>query len=759
MKKLSKIVSVVLSLALCLGMASPAFAASFTELQGAINDTGNKSGTAITDEDGNETGRYGYAAQTDESGNVTGYGIEAWNGEGDVRNIQLNETVTRGDKEREIKLENAQNVTLDLNGQTIVDERPGANNKTISVKSGSTLTVDDRSDEKTGVIQGKGTAIFADGAGTEVKIEGGSVTGEKYSLYLGSKTHGTVSGENTTVKGTSIGVFAFGQNTEVKVEGGSVTGGEGIQVQAGAKVTISGEKTTITGNSVGVRAAWVGAEANIEGGSVTGQYGLYLQDGAHGAVSGENTTVKGTSIGVFAGGDQNEGKTEVNIEDGSVTGGKRGLQVQNGAKGTISGGLVSAENGGDGVCVRSYGEVPSQVTKTGGDISGNIVLFSDKAGNGTSEFTVGSVTYSLSAKPSEGEDGKQVITIVVKDTNGEPIGDTATTVTVAIGTKFMPEPDTANTDNPRFELANEMVGGSTANNGWGGYVDNTGYHPYTCCEKAKPVEDPAVAPTCTEPGKTAGTHCSVCGKTLSGGKTILATGHTEVTDAAVAPTCTETGLTEGKHCSICGEVITAQEVVPVADHTIVVDERVEPTTTSTGLTEGSHCSVCGEVLVAQKEIPMRTPTTPVFPVAPDDGTGADATPAEDTTTLEDQEVPLAGLMPVAQLLEELRQYAEIEDVELPEDFKWIDHEYAQAIYWGLQEELVADTEEEPFDPDEVVTVALLRDVLTNFVELYKGLENFVFTLEGEDDEIVMDLGERLTVFYGELEEALKATAA
>ena len=711
MKKLSKIISLMLSLALCLGMASPAFAASFTDLQNAINST---EGTVDDPE------YYGREEGSEEGG------IAAWTQDG-VRNVQLNDTVTRGDKEREIKLGNAQNVTLDLNSQKIVDERLGANNRTIYVGSGSTLTVDDRSEEKTGVIQGSGTAIYATDAGTEVKIKGGSVTSEKYGLYLGSKTHGTVSGENTTVKGSAIGVFAFGQNTEVNVEGGSVTGGEGIQVQAGAKVTISGEKTTITGNSVGVRAAWVGAEANIEGGSVTGQYGLYLQDGAHGAVSGENTTVKGTATGVFAGGDRNEGKTEVNIEDGSVTGGKRGLQVQNGAKGTISGGLVSAENGGDGVCVRSYGEVPSQVTKTGGDISGNIVLFSDKAGNGTSEFTVGSVTYSLSAKPSEEEEGKQVITIVVKDANGETIGDTATTVTVAIGTKFMPELDTANTDNPRFELTEDMLDKTAVTtNGFGGYVDSKGFHAYLCCEKAAPVEDSPVAPSCTEPGKTAGTHCSVCGKTLSGGETIPATGH------------------------IPGETRRENEVAAQIGVEGSYDEVV-------------YCSVCGDEMrrVHMTTDPLEPPETPDIPgvIVPDpdvpmaDGSGTD------TTTIEHQEVPLAGLMPLAQLLEELRQYEKIEDAELPEDFKWIDHEYAQAIYWGLQEELVVDTEEEPLDPDAVLTVGLMREVLTSFVELYKGLEEFVFTLEGEDDELVMDPGERLTVFYGELEAYLKAQEA
>ena len=56
-----------------------------------------------------------------------------------------------------------------------------------------------------------------------------------------------------------------------------------------------------------------------------------------------------------------------------------------------------------------------------------------------------------------------------------------------------------------------------------------------------------------------------------------------------------------------------------------------------------------------------------------------------------------------------------------------------------------------------MTVALLREVLENFVE-YKGADLTV-TVEGEDDMIVMDLGERLTVFYSELEAALADQAA
>ena len=78
--------------------------------------------------------------------------------------------------------------------------------------------------------------------------------------------------------------------------------------------------------------------------------------------------------------------------------------------------------------------------------------------------------------------------------------------------------------------------------------------------------------------------------------------HNLVTDPAVAPTCTSSGLTAGSHCSKCYLVITAQETIPATGHNIVSDAAVAPTCTSSGLTAGSHCSRCQLVITAQASI-------------------------------------------------------------------------------------------------------------------------------------------------------------
>ena len=123
----------------------------------------------------------------------------------------------------------------------------------------------------------------------------------------------------------------------------------------------------------------------------------------------------------------------------------------------------------------------------------------------------------------------------------------------------------------------------------------------------------ANAPTCTENGNIAYWTCSVCNKIFSdeaGEKeitladtVIAASGHAAVVDPAVPATCTENGKTEGSHCTVCNAVLVAQETIPAAGHKPVADAAVPATCTESGKTEGSHCSVCNEILVAQETIP------------------------------------------------------------------------------------------------------------------------------------------------------------
>ena len=109
--------------------------------------------------------------------------------------------------------------------------------------------------------------------------------------------------------------------------------------------------------------------------------------------------------------------------------------------------------------------------------------------------------------------------------------------------------------------------------------------------------------TCTEPGYTGDTYCTVCNEKVKEGKVIPATGHTEVIDPAVEPTCTEPGKTEGKHCSVCNAIIVAQTEIPATGHKKETVPGKAPTCTETGLTDGVRCSVCGVVLTPQTEIP------------------------------------------------------------------------------------------------------------------------------------------------------------
>ena len=98
-----------------------------------------------------------------------------------------------------------------------------------------------------------------------------------------------------------------------------------------------------------------------------------------------------------------------------------------------------------------------------------------------------------------------------------------------------------------------------------------------------------VAATCTEDGYTSYT-CERCGDTYK--EDGAAAAHTVAEDKGYGATCTEPGLTDGSHCSVCGEVLEAQTVIPADGHSYgkVV---TAPACTANGYTTYT-CNVCGD---------------------------------------------------------------------------------------------------------------------------------------------------------------------
>lgn len=178
--------------------------------------------------------------------------------------------------------------------------------------------------------------------------------------------------------------------------------------------------------------------------------------------------------------------------------------------------------------------------------------------------------------------------------------------------KVAPSTDTPLLSNPFTRENYTFNGWNTAADGSGtSYADGdnitltadtTLYAQWRCSHAVTEVRDAKDA-TCTAPGYTGDTYCTVCNEMVKKGEVIHAKGHTEVIDPAVEPTCTAPGKTAGAHCSVCNEILVAQEVIPAKGHTEVIDPAVAPTCTKTGLTEGKHCDVCKEVLVKQEVVP------------------------------------------------------------------------------------------------------------------------------------------------------------
>lgn len=119
-----------------------------------------------------------------------------------------------------------------------------------------------------------------------------------------------------------------------------------------------------------------------------------------------------------------------------------------------------------------------------------------------------------------------------------------------------------------------------------------------------PVASPAKEPTCTEPGNTAYWYCptcklyfsnAVCTKEIKLSETVIpALGHTIVLDPAVEPTCTEPGMTLGSHCDTCGHVFIAQDSIDPLGHDYGQWEIITDATCTADGEQSRICSRCEE---------------------------------------------------------------------------------------------------------------------------------------------------------------------
>ena len=711
MKK--RIFSRALALLMALSLLSTtAFAASFTDLQNAINGENEtiESPNYISD-----SGRYGYGNQGD-----TGYEIEAWTQDG-TRNVQLNGTVSHtNNTESPIQITD-KNVTLDLNGNTIrgAGKHPSYQGSAITV-TGEEASLTLKDSKNGGAISGDNASQTAEGVivdgGASFTMESGAITGFGGGHHGVNVKNGTFTMESGEITNNSRGgVTIDGANSSFTMNGGNISqnksnaNGGGVSVSNGATFTMNkGEITQNTANGTGGGVNADRATFNMTGGNITsnvagsggGIYGnsanISLKAGVGKEINISENTGKNNGGGIMA----TSGTLDIDgvIMERNIANGVGGAMFINGNGSAVNIGNTtmknnSANSGGSAMRLMHREFNISNATMVKENASSDFALSIGKAKvnlEGTTAISGSGILVgegsSLGMAESITMEGGTVYL-----NSGCPFSSNGFNLTLDEDNNLTITDSEGNAVNAildgtdkRFEAGKQ----DTEKNEWGGYDIEL-----TVPLRAVPGEDKPTNPTePTEP--------------------------TEPTD----PT----------------EPTEPTEPTDPTDPT----EPTEPTE-PTAPTE-----------------PAENPETPDGTTIPDAGIPLADDPA--VTTIADEEVPLAGLVTLAGLLEELRQYEGIGELELPEDFQWADHEYAQAIYWGLQEELVVDTEDDPLDPEELLTLGLMREVLTNFVELYKGLEDFAVELDGEDEAVVADYADmvsRLALFYEALEAALEAKAA
>ena len=212
------------------------------------------------------------------------------------------------------------------------------------------------------------------------------------------------------------------------------------------------------------------------------------------------------------------------------------------------------------------------------------VIAKDAATNGlftvdydAANLTLTNVSFNTQYSSHKDEAGK--VTLGYVDLNGVTAGSTVATLTFTVN-------DPTALDKINVTVTETQRNDQTVEN-----VETLAADLHTETETVN-----AKAATCTEDGYTGDVVCKVCGKVITKGEVVPATGHDTEIVGAKEPTCTEDGYTGDEVCKTCGEIVKKGEVIPATGHDTEIVGAKEPTCTEDGYTGDVVCKTNGETI-------------------------------------------------------------------------------------------------------------------------------------------------------------------
>ena len=218
-------------------------------------------------------------------------------------------------------------VTIDLNGHTstFVD------NKTITVKNNSSLTIIDTSYSREGKLVGSyGTGFIVCNPGATLTVEGGAIV------------------NNDVSNGSWGAVVLSGDDASLVMTGGSITGKKNaVRASGGASVSLSGGEIISEGDS-SYALTLIGSDAAIsEGAKLEGDFGVVLSNytnadntDTHSSLTMTGGTIESKYFGI-SGNNLKSAGTIVDISGGTIDTGDASIYWPMEGELTISGGSTS----------------------------------------------------------------------------------------------------------------------------------------------------------------------------------------------------------------------------------------------------------------------------------------------------------------------------------------------------------------------------------------------------------------------------------